>query len=161
MIKNKLALLTCAVSVALLNLTPAFANNAACKNPNAVHCNPVTGLSADKNDGRYFKVYLSNFDFSITSCLTAADEDFFIDGEDAEYFQGTNKMDFYICTDGSGSTCEPIGTDTFTVSKNGNTYVSDPSSYTIDFTKFAPRYPQCKSKSPKGASLKASFKTKR
>lgn len=120
--------------------TTAFAGKELCPK-DAIHCSYVTGLSSDLNDGRYIK--LSNNKVNLVVCFNSYGLALMFE-EGAGKYQGTNADQYSICTDKSGTKCEPIGVDTFVVSKNGDgKYFAEPKYFDINLSKVKDKYPVC------------------
>ena len=148
--KNKLLLLSIVALAAIAN-SPAYADDesaqATCErwigDYKDVHCTYVSGLAADSNKGRYIKHYDSSMGVSYTRCVTADTVEDEIYQSDAEYFVGTRSVQYSICSDANAEHCEPVGTDTYTIAKDGETYVGTPATYGIDISAVKDKYPEC------------------
>lgn len=143
--KHKLLLLS---MITALSSSIAFANGKEqCENwitlYNDVHCTYVSGLTDTWRDGRFIKRYDTTKQVTFTRCITGAALEHDIYQDNAEYFLGSNTIKYSICTDASGDSCEPIGTDTFVISKNGDTFVGEPTSYAIDLANVQDKYQPC------------------
>jgi hypothetical protein len=109
-----------------------FANQSDCNNSEFLHCSYFSGLPSDVNDGRFVKeTYLGSSNVSCSDNTVFQ----YMTAEDAvSQGSGAITVQYSICQDATGTDCEKVGEDAFTIIKNGNTYSAEPKVYNIDFS---------------------------
>lgn len=89
-------------------------------------------------DGRYIKYSYSLRNSSETICASSNIQFYFYTN-----YLGVVTGQYYICADVLGTQCEPVSTDTYTVTTQGNDIVANPQEYTVDLSKVSAKYPSC------------------
>jgi hypothetical protein len=126
-----------------------------------VHCTYVSGLPHDYQ-GRYIKHYNPTEKVSYTRCVSADMVESDIYQNEAEWYLGTHNVQYSICTDANAEHCEPLATDTFTIAKDGENYVGQPTTYGIDVSAVKDKYPACSGFEPNlKHTIKLPIKAKR
>jgi hypothetical protein len=150
--KSKLYVILLAASYSLsayANITQEICDRHFNQNDNVAHCAYLSGLSPyDPKDGRYIKIYDPNLNLARVSCSADNNIELMLDADTSlEYYFNyglTNRTrQYYICTDATGSSCELVGSDSFSVLKNENKYTSEPKSYAVNLSLVKDKYPAC------------------
>ena len=90
-------------------------------------------------DGRFIKRVDLQSNQSDTKCW----DDWTLSFEQTS-ITGTHTKQYYICTNALGTQCELLGTDVYTVTKQGNDYYVNPQKYILDISNVSSHYPGCR-----------------
>jgi|GEM_PF-3409001 len=122
-----------------------------------IHCTYLKGLS-NELDGKFIRHTDVNSNFSYTVCVSGNEFEYDVYQEMGPYMNGTQTIEYAICTDLSGTHCESLAADVFNIAEDGEKdslthYASQPSIYGIDISAVKDKYPSCKGLKVKSQAL--------
>lgn len=137
-----------AVLASLLCLAPfTFAHANPCTDPgepdDMIHCSWINGMGDDFHNGRYIKAVVPN-EGSLTACTNYGDESTVSASDNPSV--GPNSVEYFICSDSTGTNCAPIGVDNYIVSQSPVTqqYTATPKITMLTISKtLMDAFPKC------------------